>query len=246
MTPVDRHRREEALRAANRTRRSPGLSLFGGRASRGWRQWLMIAPVALLLFLGLRTFVVEAFRIPSSSMERTLLVGDFLLVNKWVHGAEVPFTGRRLPAARPLRHNDVVVFDWPVDPDKAFVKRLVGLPGDTLAMQGGILIRNGQPMQESYVHRGQSTGSAFDSGMPTGADGAARESWGPLVVPAQHFFVLGDNRRNSLDSRYWGFVPDSLLRGAPWIVYYSFSPDSTQPAAWLTRIRWGRIGAAVR
>lgn len=238
MRPVDRHRRDDALREANRLRR-------GGR---GWgrpggtrvRSWLVVLPAALVLFLTLRTFVVEAFRIPSSSMERTLLVGDFLLVNKWVYGAEIPFTRSRLPASRPPRYDDVVVFDWPVDPAKAFVKRLVGLPGDTLSMAQGVLRRNGKLLREAYVFRGVSTGGVYDTILD------ARDSWGPLVVPPRHFFVLGDNRANSLDSRYWGFVPDSLLRGAPWFVYYSFTPDSTERAPWLTRIRWDRLGTTVR
>lgn len=242
MNPVDRHRRDEALRAANRTRRRPGQWLrLGGRRL---TDWLAVGPLALLLFLTVRTFAVEAFRIPSGSMESTLLVGDFLLVNKWVYGAEIPFTGRRLPAARIPRHNDVIVFDWPVDPDKAFVKRLVGLPGDTIAMREGVLQRNGRIVPEPYL---RGVGADID-----GANGAvsgaldARNSWGPLVVPARHYFVLGDNRGNSLDSRYWGFVPDSLLRGEPWVVYYSFTPDSTRAVPWLTRIRWQRIGTTVR
>jgi len=183
--------------------------------------------MAMLLFLLLRTFVIEAFRIPSSSMEGTLLPGDFLLVNKWVYGAEIPFMSARLPALRAPQHADVVVFDWPVDPDKPFVKRLVGLPGDTLAMRNGVLERNGVTVPEPYLR-------------------AARDSWGPVVVPPRHFFVLGDNRTNSLDSRAWGFVPDSLLRGAPFLVYYSFVPDSTAAAPWLTRIRWARLGTTVR
>ena len=238
MRPVDRDRRSEALREANRTRR--GLQGWRQSSVRSTGSWLAVLPIALLLFLVVRTFVVEAFRIPSSSMERTLLVGDFLLVNKWVYGAEIPFTHTRLPALRAPRHEDVVVFDWPVDPDKAFVKRLIGLPGDTLSMMQGVLTRNGTLLRERYVSRGSSTGSLYDT------NGDARDSWGPLVVPPRHLFVLGDNRANSLDSRYWGFVPDSLLRGAPLFVYYSFTPDSTERAPWLTRIRWARIGTSVR
>jgi signal peptidase I len=223
---VTRDRRDAALREANRSRR--------GGHGRWWRDWMRIVPAALVLFLAVRTFVVEAYRIPSGSMEDTLLPGDFLLVNKWVYGAEVPFTGRRLPPTRAPQHNDIVVFDWPVDRTKAFVKRLVGLPGDTVAMRDGRLLRNGRPQREPFV-----------AGRGTPVD-AVRDTWGPLVVPAGHFFVLGDNRSKSLDSRYWGFVPDSLLRGTPWLVYFSFAPDSTAPAAWLTRIRWQRIGSAVR
>lgn len=254
MRPVDRDRRNEALRAANKPRRGVRLPSFGSRGATSSRAvgtrsgvggkaagWLTVLPVALLLFLLLRTFVVEAFRIPSSSMERTLLVGDFLLVNKWVYGAEIPFTGTRLPALRQPKHADVIVFDWPVDPDKAFVKRLVGLPGDTLVMQQGVLQRNGVTVPEPYLAPASTPAASNGNGSE-----APRDSWGPLVVPANHFFVLGDNRANSLDSRYWGFVPDSLLRGAPWFVYYSFTPDSAQAAAWLTRIRWNRLGTTVR
>jgi signal peptidase I len=138
------------------------------------------------------------------------------------------------------QHADVIVFDWPVDPGKAFVKRLVGLAGDTLAMQNGVLQRNGVTVREPYLLASRSTAASTLSAR------SARDSWGPVVVPSRHFFVLGDNRTNSLDSRYWGFVPDSLLRGAPWFVYYSFSPDSTQHVPWLTRIRWTRLGTAVR
>jgi signal peptidase I len=249
MSPIDRERREEALRAANRGRGSRvgrrGSQQQGraGMRSRppssvrwAWtvREVLRLLPAALLLFLVLRTFVVEAFRIPSGSMERTLLVGDFLLVNKLVYGAEVPFTDTRLPALHAPRRNDLLVFAWPVDPSKSFVKRLVGLPGDTVSMQGGQLRRNGLAVDEPYVVRSGRPGEPL------------RDEWGPLVVPAQHLFVLGDNRDSSLDSRYWGFVPDRLLIGAPWIVYYSYAPDSTSSMAWLTRIRWPRIGRAVR
>src|SRR3970040_1677316 len=105
-------------------------------------EWTKSLSLALLLFVLVRAFLVEAFKIPSSSMERTLLVGDFLLVNKLVYGAEVPFTGKRLPALREPRLGDVVVFEWPQDPSKNFVKRLVGLPGDTLAMEDGRLVRD--------------------------------------------------------------------------------------------------------
>jgi signal peptidase I len=196
--------------------------------------------MALLLFLLLRTFVIEAFRIPSSSMERTLLPGDFLLVNKWVYGAEIPFMSARLPALRAPQHADVVVFNWPVDPDKPFVKRLVGLPGDRLAMRNGVLERNGVTVPEPYLRAAQGATPRSPTAPPT------RDSWGPVVIPPRHFYVLGDNRPNSLDSRYWGFVPDSLLRGAPWFVYYSFVPDSTETVPWLTRVRWARLGTTVR
>ncbi len=232
----------------------------------GWLwEWTKILSSAVVLFLLLRTFLLEAYKIPSGSMERTLLAGDFLLVNKLVFGAGIPFTGKRLPAVRSPRHGDVLVFEYPIDRSKDFVKRLVGLPGDTLAMRDGVLVRNGRDLPENYaVHtepgvdpttddfawqRGYLVNAAVAAGpAPETPEGyrPSRNNWGPLVVPAQQLFVLGDNRDNSADSRYWGFVPESLVRGTPLFVYYSYFPAAEAPAAWITRIRWGRIGTVVR
>jgi signal peptidase I len=250
--------REAALRAANR---APGVRRHARVGGFSWLwEWAKVFPAAVVLFLVLRALVVEAYKIPSGSMERTLFAGDFLLVNKMLYGAEVPLTGRRLPALRPPKHGEVVVFEWPSDPSKNFVKRLVGLPGDTLEMRDGVLLRNGAVQEERYVMRTDPGHDPMNEdfrwqrsymvSVATASRPAAslpsRNNWGPLVVPPRHLFVLGDNRDNSLDSRYWGFVPDSLLRGTPMVVYYSFAPDSTAPAAWLTRIRWARMGQRVR
>src|SRR5256714_10488650 len=138
---ITAEQRVGALRSVNRG---------AGPLSFLW-EWAKIFVVSVLLFFFLRTFFVEAFKIPSGSMERTLLVGDFLLVNKVVYGAEVPGIGRRLPALRHPSRGDVIVFEWPKDRSKNFVKRLVGLPGDTLAMRDGVLIRNGVALAEPYV-----------------------------------------------------------------------------------------------
>jgi signal peptidase I len=229
-----------------------------GRAARLFFDWAKSFVVAVGLFLVVKTIFVEAFKIPSGSMENTLLVGDFLLVNKLVYGAEVPFTGRHLPRVEAPGRGDVVVFQWPEDRSKNFVKRLVGLPGDTLSMKAGVLFVNGQALPEGYVRR---TEPDVD---PAEADfrwqrnhlvrtaearlryHPSRNNWGPLIVPAGNYFVLGDNRDNSLDSRYWGFVPDSLVRGRPILVYYSYAPDTAHGAAWLTQIRWRRIGERIR
>ncbi len=227
-------------------------------ALRGVYEWAKSLSLALLLFLLVRAFFVEAFKIPSGSMEGTLLVGDFLLVNKLVYGAELPFTGRRLPAVRQPKIGDVVVFQWPEDPSKDFVKRLVGMPGDTLSMENGVLLRNGRAQDERYVSHTEPgvdpAGEEFRwqrdflvrrvSARPSYHP--SRNNWGPLVVPAQHYFMLGDNRDNSLDSRYWGFLPDSLVRGSPMIVYYSYAPDSASLLDWVTRVRWQRLGERVR
>ncbi|CAN5905600.1 signal peptidase I [soil metagenome] len=240
-------RKMEALQHVNKRRVS--LDFY-------W-EWAKIGVISIAMFLALRVFIVEAFKIPSGSMEHTLLVGDFLLVNKLVYGAEIPYTGKRLPALRQPQRGDVIVFEWPKDRTKNFVKRLVGLPGDTLAMRDAVLIRNGMALSEPYVsHTDPDADPVWEefrwqSDFLVRSASAAvtyhpsRNNWGPLVVPVGQYFVLGDNRDNSLDSRYWGFVPDSLLRGRPEVVYFSFSPDSTDEFAWLTHVRWMRLGERV-
>lgn len=245
--------RSAALRAANRQAR---------RVQFGWFfDWLRVFPAAIALFLVLRAVLVEAYKIPSGSMESTLLVGDFLLVNKLVYGATIPLTSVKLPTVREPKRGDVVVFVWPVDPTKNFVKRLVALPGDTVAMQQGVLLLNGLEQDERYVvhtdpgvdpvaedfrwQRSYLVKTATAAPAPRSYR-PSRNNWGPLVVPEDHFFVLGDNRDNSLDSRYWGFVPDSLMRGTPMMVYYSYTPDSSSTAPWLTNIRWRRLGERIR
>jgi signal peptidase I len=245
--PISVERRSVALAQVNRTR---------SRLSFIW-EWTKIFQVSVLLFLLIRTFFVEAFKIPSGSMEGTLLVGDFLLVNKLVYGAELPFSHRRLPRLREPQRGDIIVFEWPEDPTKNFVKRLVGVPGDTLAMRDGVLSRNGTTLAEGYaVHTDPAmdpAGEEFqwqrnylvrEAGAALAAP-ASRNNWGPLVVPEGNYFVLGDNRDNSLDSRYWGFVPDSLVKGRPFVIYYSYAPDTTKGFTWLTRVRWQRLGERV-
>ncbi len=240
--------RIEALRELNKRR--SGLDFI-------W-EWIKILAVSVVLFAVIRTFFVEAFKIPSGSMENTLQVGDFLLVNKLVYGAEVPFTHRRLPRLRDPQRGDVIVFEYPEDPTKNFVKRLVGLPGDTVEMRDGALIRNRTKIQERYVEH---TDPDIDPSpedfrwqrdyVVRTAEAAAgyhpsRNNWGPLVVPRGNYFVLGDNRDNSLDSRYWGFVPDSLVKGRPFVIYYSYAPDTVDSFAWLTHIRWTRLGERIK
>ena len=242
-------------------RRASALSKANGKTRSGLRfawEWFRSVVVALALFLVIRSFFVEAFKIPTGSMEGTLLVGDFLLVNKLVYGAEVPFTHKRLPRLREPQHGDVIVFEWPEDPTKNFVKRLVGLPGDTVQMREGRLIRNGTPVKEQYVEhtepieidpspedfRWQREYLVRTAAAATGYH-PSRNNWGPLVVPKGNYFVLGDNRDNSLDSRYWGWVADSLVKGRPFVIYYSYSPDSVDTFAWLTHIRWTRLGERI-
>jgi signal peptidase I len=211
--------------------------------------------VAFVLFLVVRTFLVEAFKIPTSSMEGTLLVGDFLLVNKAVYGAEIPGTGIRLPALDDPGRGDVVVFTPPHEPRKNYVKRLVGLPGDTLEMREKSLVINGLTLDEPYARYIDLRGDARHPNMRWQASHLiagpgdyhpSRDTWGPLVVPRGSYFVLGDNRDNSEDSRYWGFVPRESIRGRPWFVYYSFDPNSEDGPPWVRAVRWARVGHLIR
>lgn len=219
--------------------------------------WTRSLAVAFLLFLVIRAFVVEAFKIPTSSMENTLLVGDFLLVNKAVYGAEIPGTPLNLPSFAEPDRGDVIVFNPPHDPSKNYVKRLVGLPGDTLEMRGKQLYLNREPLDEPYaryidreadaVHPGMAWQEAYLVPDPRRRSyRPSRDSWGPIVVPQDHFFVLGDNRDNSEDSRYWGFVDREAVKGRPWFVYYSFDPARVRRVPWVRDIRWERIGGLIR
>jgi signal peptidase I len=223
---------------------------------------------ALAIFLVLRAFLVEAYRIPSGSMIPTLLVGDWLFVNKAIYGAHVPFSRASLPAYREPKRGDVVVFVSPYqgdeaaqgrDPTPTLVKRLVGTPGDTLHMRNAVLYVNGIAQRQGFgataaVDPGMANevNPLFDwqkrVGLKSSRLGAApaqptHDNWGPLVVPPQRLFMMGDSRYNSKDSRYWGFVPRENVRGKPLFVYYSYNADdSDRPLPMLTDIRWSRIG----
>ncbi|HWZ59216.1 MAG TPA: signal peptidase I [Gemmatimonadaceae bacterium] len=245
---ITSERRQDALRRLNR-RGVPWRLMW---------DWARSFLIAVFLFLVVRAFFVEAFKIPTGSMEGTLLVGDFLLVNKLVYGAEVPLTNMRLPALQHPRRGEVIVFIYPVDPTKNFVKRLVGVPGDTLAMKDGVLYVNGAAQRETYATHTKpgddpslkefdwQNGYVVKTAEGGYVNHPSSNNWGPLVVPEKNYFVLGDNRDNSMDSRYWGFVPDSLIRGRPIFVYYSYAPDTTAHSfAWLTHIRWRRIGERI-
>ena len=228
---------------------------------------------AILIFLVIRTFLVEAYRIPSPSMVPTLLVGDWLFVNKLRFGPHIPFTDINLPGYAEPHRNDVVVFVSPpqdvsirMGPNivtPTLVKRLVGQGGDTLYMRGDVLYVNGVEQRQGYGAE-PTEKSATDTPHPLFARQKPYEvkasrfpappaeptlgNWGPIVVPPGHFFMLGDNRHQSVDSRYYGFVPRKNIRGRPLFVYYSYSPsdESDRALAGLTAIRWGRLGDWIR
>lgn len=219
-------------------------------------EWVKSISVALVIWLFLRTFLLEAFRIPSGSMENTLLVGDFLFVNKALYGAEVPFTGKHLPAVREPKRGDILVFDSVEEEGLKVVKRLIGVPGDTLAMEGGLLIRNGQKVDEPWAVHGDNTRSEdalqrakmrdwqvkhLVPGQDTAAYAPDLQHWGPIVVPRDSFFMMGDNRDSSYDGRYWGFLPRENVRGRPLLIYYSYDANSWRSLPFLTSVRWNRI-----
>lgn len=217
--------------------------------------WTKSVAVAFVLFLFIRAFLVEAFKIPTSSMENTLLVGDFLIVNKAVYGAEIPGVHLRVPGFAEPERGDVIVFNPPHDPTKNYVKRLIGLPGDTLEMRGKDVYVNSVLQEEPYARYLDQGGDAVHPSMswqhrflPGSLEAReyrpSRDNWGPIVVPEGRFFVLGDNRDNSEDSRYWGFVKREAIRGRPWFIYYSFQPRD-DGMSWLRDIRWERIGGRI-
>ena len=226
---------------------------------------------ALAIFLFLRTFLVEAYRIPSGSMIPALLVGDWLFVNKLIYGPHVPFTDTNLPGYREPQRGDVVVFVSPyqadeaergADPTPTLVKRVVGAPGDTVHMRKGVLYLNGIAQRQGFGASGFSEAVAnsvdplFDWQKPVSLRASrfgsappqpTHDDWGPIVVPAARLFMMGDSRYNSKDSRYWGFVPRKNVRGRPLFVYYSYNADdSDRPLPMFTDIRWGRIGHWIR
>lgn len=216
-------------------------------------EWTKSIAVALVVWLVLRTFLIQAFRIPSGSMENTLLIGDFLFVNKALYGAEVPLIHKRLPAFREPERNDILVFDSVEEPIDV-VKRMVGMPGDTLAMEGGQLIRNGERVDEPYVvhesplpmagpeqrYRMREWQVKYFVGGDTADYHPDLQDWGPIVVPADSYFMMGDSRDNSHDSRMWGFLPRANVRGRPMFIYFSYDAKSWKPLPFLTAIRWGR------
>ena len=228
---------------------------------RGWVRGALdlvrSAALVILFFFLVRSLLVEAFKIPTSSMEFTLLAGDFLLVNKAAYGAEIPGLGLSLPALSEPDHGDVIVFHPPHQPDRHYVKRLVGLPGDTLQMRDKSLFVNGERISEPYVRYVDPDGDAVHPSMSwqatylrdRGAVGRyrpSRDNWGPLVVPPERFFVLGDNRDNSEDSRYWGFVMRAAIKGRPLVVYYYSEPPEAGGLSPFGEGRWDRIGGLIR
>ena len=213
--------------------------------------------IALVLFLVIRTFLINTFVIISGSMEETLLVGDLLLVNRVSVGSRVPGTSVRIPGYSKPERGDVLVFDPHHEVDMKLVKRLIGLPGDTLEMRGKQLFLNGERLSEPYV-RHESAGDALTDpimmwqldfllpGIDRSAYQPTRDDWGPIIIPGGHYFMLGDSRDSSYDSRYWGPLEQGRIEGSVVLVYFSYNKASFRPFPWLREVRWGRILDLVR
>ncbi len=200
------------------------------------RETIEAVVVAFLIALVIRTFVIQAFKIPSGSMIPTLLVGDHILVNKFLLGTpvEIPFTNItlfRMPGLRNAQRGDIVVFKYPEDPKRDFIKRVIGVGGDVVMAKDKNVYVNGRRLVEPYTQH------VDEEIKPIQFD--KRDNFGPVVVPAGAVFVMGDNRDQSYDSRFWGFVPDSEIKGKAVIIYWSWDSDKT----W---VRFGRIGSLVK
>ncbi|HLC26430.1 MAG TPA: signal peptidase I [bacterium] len=180
-----------------------------------WREYGEAIVIAIILALFIRTFVVQAFKIPSGSMIPTLLIGDHILVNKFIYRFTDP------------ARDEIIVFKYPQDETRDFIKRVIGLPGDTVEVRKKVVYVNGKPLQENFIQHED----------PTLLPGMAspRDYLGPLVVPAKSYFVMGDNRDNSQDSRFWGFLKSDEIKGKAFLIYWSWDRDKPGP-------RWNRLG----
>ena len=187
------------------------------------REYFESLVVAVILALFVRTWVFQAFKIPTGSMEPNLLIGDHLIVNKMRFA--------------PIRRGDVVVFKFPKDPERDFVKRVIGLPGDRIELRRKKVYVNGQPIEEPYAHFVDPLSSD-----PSAHVDDVREEYGPVNVPADQFFMMGDNRDNSEDSRYWGFLPKSYVKGNAEFLYFSVDEQSN----FVSGTRWERLGKIVK
>ena len=233
-----------------------GAGGSGRKASGSLAEWVKSLLLAVVLFLLIRTFLVETFEIISGSMEDTLLVGDLLLVNRAAMGRRVPGTSWRIPGYSSPKRGDVLVFDPHHEVDMKLVKRLLGLPGDTLQMRGKQLYVNGEPLSEPYVQHDLASEDFTDPIMKWQMEfllpetdresyQPTRDNWGPIVIPPGHYFMLGDNRDLSYDSRFWGPLESWRIEGRVILIYFSYNKESLRPFPWLREIRWGRIGDLV-
>lgn len=191
------------------------------------REYAEALAVALLLAIFIRTFIVQAFKIPSGSMLPTLQIGDHILVNKLRYGVRIPILGRRILKFADPRRGDIIVFIYPVDREKDFIKRVIGQPGDTIEIRHKQIYVNNEKIDDPYGH--------FVDGSGEQSRLMPRDNFGPEAVPEDKVFVMGDNRDRSYDSRFWGFVPLDEVKGKAFMIYWSWDGADR----W---VRWERIG----
>jgi signal peptidase I len=184
------------------------------------REYFESIVIAVILALFIRTFIVQAFKIPTGSMEENLLIGDHLLVNKFVFGATSSRVERGLLPIADVKRGDVIVFKYPEDPERDFIKRVIGLPGETVEVREKKVSIDGKPLEEKYTHFLEPVSTPSEFREITSFD--VRERYGPVTVPANQYFVMGDNRDNSQDSRYWGFLPRDYIKGRALVIYWSY------------------------
>jgi signal peptidase I len=221
------------------------------------REYLESIVVAVILALFIRTWAFQAFKIPTGSMETNLLIGDHLLVNKSVYSPSFGWAEDALLAKRSIERGHVVVFKFPEDPQRDFIKRVIGLPGETVAIRDKTVLIDGQPLDEPYVHFLEPPLRPGDPEYGFRVEGL-RDNWGPRVVPEGQLLVLGDNRDNSRDSRFWGFLPIDQVKGRALLVYWSYAATREEYqqrgyASWLRdtfsavgRTRWNRFFHLIR
>ena len=190
--------------------------------------------IAVILALFVRTWVFQAFQIPTGSMENNLLIGDHLIVNKLIYAPGAGGTERAVLPARDVRRGDIIVFKYPVDPERDFIKRVIGLPGERLEWKDRKIYINDQLLDEPYIHFKDRPG-----------DDPRFHNYGPVTVPAGQYFMMGDNRNNSEDSRWWGFVPHAYLKGKALFIYFSIKEGGSLLNLF-SDVQWGRLLNRVR
>ena len=204
------------------------------------REYLESFLIAVILALFVRTWVFQAFKIPSGSMEPNLLIGDHLIVNKMEFSPTATAIERIVLPRRAIDRGDVIVFKYPEEPERDFIKRVVGLPGDRVELRRKQIHINGQPIDDPHAYYLEPP----SAGEPA-RQGDVREEYGPVTVPDRQYFVMGDNRDNSQDSRYWGFLPESYVKGRALFIYFSIG-ENTSMVNLLGGVRWRRLLDSVR
>jgi signal peptidase I len=223
----DRNRQSEEVPGSEQTDSTNATEV---RKKHIVREYAESIVVAIILALIIRTFIVQAFKIPSSSMEDTLAIGDHILVNKFIYGTKIPFTDGRILNIRDPRRGDVIVFEYPEDPSKDFIKRVIGVPGDEVQVINKRVYVNGNPYDNPHeVHKEKELFPKEQN---------PRDNFGPVRVPENSYFVMGDNRDRSYDSRFWGFVKNAKIKGLAFIKYWSWDSEHF-------RVRWRNIGKLI-